>query len=125
MEPLGYCQRNGLLPLALGLQDQLHDLADGTVASRYRGDVVRGTFHLHDGVSDRHRQPNTLQKRQIRQIVADVSDFFVRDAGANENRFIGLQFFRRPCITNSIDASRARRAVAGESRPVISPVRSP
>src|ERR1700735_1903140 len=84
---------DGLLPFALRFQDQLDYFAGGAFASCDGGDVMRGAFDFDDGVGDGDSQADAAENREVGQIVADVGDFFVGDAGADEDGFVRLEFF--------------------------------
>src|ERR1700735_2654657 len=85
---------DGLLPFALRFQDQLDYFAGGAFASCDGGDVMRGAFDFDDGVGDGDSQADAAENREVGQVVADVGDFFVGDAGADEDGFVRLKFLR-------------------------------
>src|SRR6202453_5508871 len=54
---------------------------------------MRGAFYFDYGVGDCNGYPHAAENWQVGQVVANVGDFFVGDAGADEDSFVRLEFF--------------------------------
>lgn len=77
-----------LFPFALRLENQFDDFADRAIATANGSDVMRGAFYFRDSVADSDGEAGALQDGKIGEVVAHVSDFFVGDARAKENRLV-------------------------------------
>ena len=62
------------VPLSLGLQDDLDDLADSASSPRRPGDQVGRALDLGHGVGGASRQAYSQEDRQVRQVVAHETD---------------------------------------------------
>src|SRR5205807_9643943 len=69
--PLPYVFLDDLLPLALGLQNELNHVPQRAVSAAVLRDVVSVTFHFVTCIGYGNRKPTIPHHRQVDYVVAD------------------------------------------------------
>ena len=67
----------GRFKTALGTQDQLAELAGGTLAATGGGDAMGVFADKRRGICDGHAQAHPANHRQVWQVVAQIGDLFI------------------------------------------------
>src|SRR5574337_5826 len=89
---------NALLPLTLGLQDQVDHLTDSTAATVLRGHVRDDRAHFRGSIGRRRRETDPTEHGKVVQIVTDVCRRLIGQTVPLKKHLVDFELVHGPLV---------------------------